>query len=281
VNDAGGLSNHEATAPHATSATPIARRTLRVALGEYDTGWHDPEASLVRAEAVIERAARSSVRLVVLPEMCTTGFTMDSSRWAEPLGGWAGSRLAAAAAKHDVWIIAGLAARDREGLPAFNAAAVFSPWGELHAVYRKQRLFALGREDDSYSPGAGPLIVDIDGVRVSPFVCYDVRFPELFRAVARDVDVMVVIANWPIERRAHWDLLVRARAIENLCYVVGVNRRGVAGGHEYDGGSVIIGPWGNVLASAAGGATDAPPIGDLDPAFVKSMRDRYPFLRDM
>ena len=251
---------------------------LRVALGEYDVGWEDPATSLARAEDVVARAAEAGARLVALPEMCTTGFTMDADRWAEPLDGASARRLGAIAARHDVWLVAGLAARDHAG--AFNAAAVFSPDGALAGAYRKQKLFAYGGEHGPYTPGAGPLVIDVEGVRIAPFVCYDLRFPELFRAVAREVDAMVLVANWPAARRAHWDALSKARAIENLCYFVAVNRTGSGGKLEFDGGSVAYGPWGELLAASAD-APDGMAVVDVDPARVAEVRAQYPFLDDL
>jgi len=251
---------------------------LRVALGEYDTRWHDPEGSLARAADGVARAAGEGARLVLFPEMCTTGFTMDAEQWAEPLDGPSATRLAELAARHRVWLIAGLAAREAERAP-FNAAAVFDDAGALRATYRKQRLFAHGGEHAAYAPGDAPVIVEIDGVRVSPFICYDLRFPELFRAVARDVDAIALIANWPASRRTHWDALLRARAIENLCYVAAVNRVGEAGGIAYDGGSVVYGPWGDVLATTGSG--EAPAVASIDAAVVRATRERYRFLDDL
>lgn len=266
----------------ATAAAPVradarAPRTLRVALGEYDTGWHDPAGSLARAEALVRRAAAEGARLVVLPEMCTTGFTMEPERWAEPLDGPSATKLAALAARNDLWIVAGLAAREHgaAGEP-FNAAAVFDPAGSLHAVYRKQRLFAFAGEHHVYTAGHEPVVVEVDGVRVSPFVCYDLRFPELFRAVARDVDAIVLIANWPVARATHWDVMTRARAIENLCYVVAVNRTGSGGGIDYHGGSAAYDAWGEPLVR-----TGTPACVEVDPTFVRAVRTRYPFLDDM
>ena len=98
-----------------------------------------------------------------------------------------------------------------------NVAAVFDPSGELVGTYAKQRVFAYGGEHEHYTPGARRSIVDIDGVRVSPFVCYDMRFPELFRAVAPQVDLLMVIANWPAARRSHWDALLAALARSRNC----------------------------------------------------------------
>ncbi|CAN5842258.1 carbon-nitrogen family hydrolase [soil metagenome] len=258
-------------APHGEHAT------LRVALGEYDTGWQQPEGSLDRAAVCVARAASTGARLVVLPEMCTTGFTMEPHRWAEPVTGPSFSRLSKMASLHDVWLMAGVATRADGGYT--NVAAVFDPEGRLVAAYAKQRLFAFANEDDHYLAGSAPAVIDIDGVRVSPFVCYDLRFPELFRAAAPACDLMVVIANWPASRRPHWDALLPARAIENQAYVVGVNRTGIAGGIQYDGGSVAYDPWG--LSVAQRTAVASPAVADVSTARVASIRAQYPFLEDL
>ncbi len=251
--------------------------TLRVALCEYDIGWHQPDASLSRANVLVSRAASGGARLIVLPEMCSTGFTMEPEQWGESPGGPAYEKLSALARRHDVWIIAGLATR---GAGAFqNLAVAFDPSGNVAGTYAKQRLFAYGEEHDHYVPGHSPLTLNIDGIRVSPFVCYDLRFPELFRAVARSTDLMVVIANWPAARRAHWDALLLARAIENLSYVVGVNRTGVAGGITYDGGSAAYDPWGT--PSAIRTAIASPSVVDVSAAKVRAIREKYPFLQDL
>lgn len=248
---------------------------LRIALGEYDTGWQEPTVSLARAADVVAGAARLHARLVVLPEMCTTGFTMDPDRWAEPIDGPSGDAIAALARTHRVWILAGLAVREEAPPRAVNAAVLFDPSGAVAAVYRKQRLFAHGGEHEHYVAGDTPTTVTIEGIRIATFVCYDLRFPELFRAVAPDIDAAVVIANWPERRRSHWDVLTRARAIENQCYVVAVNRTGAGGDAQYDGGSVGFDPWGEPLGIGM------PRVVDVDPANVHRVRTRYPFLRDL
>ena len=255
----------------------VSNATLRVALAEYDTGWHQPESSLERAAVCVQRAASTGARLVVLPEMCTTGFTMEPEKWSQPLSGTSVARLSAMAATHDVWIMAGLAVRSEEGFS--NVAAVFDPKGHLVATYAKQRCFTYAGEDLHYSAGHAPVTIDIDGVRVSPLICYDLRFPELFRAVAPQSDLLVVIANWPAARRPHWDALLPARAIENLAYVVGVNRTGFANGIQYDGGSVAYDPWGEPAAQRM--AVAAPSVVDVSAAHVATIRTKYPFLDDL
>jgi len=260
-----------------TLADATRNATLRVALGEYDLGFEQPETSLDRAAICVARAAAGGARLVVLPEMCATGFTMKPAEWAETENGTSYTRLAELAHRHDVWIIAGIATR--RGNEFYNVAAVFNPEGTLVASYAKQRLFAYGEEHEHYVAGSAPVIVDIDGVRVAPFVCYDIRFPELFRAVAPSVDLIVVIANWPTARRPHWDALLPARAIENLAYVAGVNRTGNGGSLAYDGGSAGYDPWGTSAAVKL--AIAAPSVMDVSTERVRTLRERYPFLADL
>ena len=268
-----------------TEGTP---RPLRVALGEYDIGWHDPEASLERARALVADAARAGARLVVLPEMATTGFTMDITQ-ATPLATGHSGRLAAIAAEAGVWLIASVAATEpaplgsgaagKAATRAVNAAIVVDPSGAVVAVYRKQKLFAFAGEHEHYAPGSDKVVVTIDGVRIAPLVCYDLRFPELFRALAREVDAFVLVANWPAARRLHWDTLTRARAIENQAYVVAVNRIGTGGTIAYDGGSMAWDPWGDPVAEAQ--SPSGIRLVTVDPSRVAEIRGKYPFLRDL
>jgi predicted amidohydrolase len=253
----------------ATAAAP----RLAIALGEYDTGWHDPAASLRGAESVVARAAAGGARLVVLPEMTTTGFTMETDR-AVPLDSPDVGRLRELARRHGVWIAAGVALRDASDDRATNGLVVVDAAGEIAAVHRKRRLFAYGDEDRFYAPGERATVVGIEGVRAGLFICYELRFPELFAAVADRVDLMLVVANWPAARRAHWDTLLRARAIESQCALVGVNRTGEGGGLAYDGGSIAYGPWGDPLVPDAAGVVT------VDVAEVRRVRERYPFLKD-
>lgn len=253
-----------------------------MALGQYDIGWHDAPGSLARAAAVVEQAVDAGARLVVLPEMCTTGFTMDTEHYAETLSGPSVHALARLAAQHHAYLLAGVPTRaDGQSASCHNSALLFGPDGELQSHYLKQRLYALGGEAGAYVPGATPLIAEIDGVRIAPFICYDLRFPELFRTVSSYVDALIVIASWPVARRQHWDVLLRARSIENQCYLVAVNRIGEGGGLLHDGGSVAYDPWGDLLCAAgAGDATEKAFTVEIDPAVVARIRSEYPFVKD-
>lgn len=249
-------------------------RPLRVALGQYDIGWQTPETSLQRAEALTRDAAERGADLVVLPEMCTTGFTMDSARYCEQLDGPSVKRLTHLARECGINLIAGVATRTAAG-EFHNSSLFINRDGVLVAEYRKQRLFAFAEEDQSYAPGDSDVIVDIEGVRCGLLICFDLRFPELFRAIAPAVDALIVIASWPSARQLHWDTLLRARAIESQAYVIGVNRTGVGGGVEYGGGSVVYGPWGENVAAATG---DRAAIAEIDFHKVTEARAKFPFV---
>jgi omega-amidase len=225
---------------------------LTVALGEYDIGWHDPALSLERAGEIARQSKAANADLLVLPEMCVTGFTMDAETFAEPEDGPSIRAMSRIAAENKLWIVGGASMRRDEGRYV-NSALVFSPDGRLVASYDKQRLFGYAKETEVYSPGSGSCVVEIGGLTVGVFICFDLRFPELFRAVGRDVDAFVLIANWPVARQRHWEVLTQARSIENQCYMIAVNRIGEGGGLQYSGGSAIFDPWGE--------RCDAPAIG--------------------
>lgn len=250
---------------------------LKVALGEYDIGWHDPETSIARASALIERAAAGGAQLVVLPEMCTTGFTNAADRHAEPADGPSAKALAAVAKRSGVHVIAGIATRATEsGREAFfNSSILFAPDGSSIAEYRKQRLFAYAAEHGTYTAGTQPVIAEVNGVRVAMLICFDLRFPELFREVAPDADCITVIASWPSQRQSHWDVLLRARSIETQAFVIGVNRIGRGGNVDYSGGSAAYDPWGEPMA----GSGD-PKIVTVDTEVVAATRKKFPMVID-
>jgi len=167
---------------------------------------------------------------------------MDAEHYSEAEDGRSMREISGIAAQNQLYVVAGLSMRrDRRYV---NSAVAFAPDGEVLATYDKQRLFGYATEHEIYSPGPSPCVVSLGPITVAMFVCFDLRFPELFREVAGEVDAIVLIANWPSTRHRHWEVLTQARAIENQCYVVGVNRTGTADGLDYLGGSVIHDPWG-------------------------------------
>jgi predicted amidohydrolase len=250
---------------------------LRVAAVQHDIVWEDPKANFERLAPMIEAAARGGARLVALTEMYATGFSMDAGRIAEPVGGPSTQFVVEQAVAHDVWVCGSVPELPDGASKPFNQLVLAAPDGSVHR-YAKVHPFSYGREHDHYAAGAGYSTVEIDGVRVTPLVCYDLRFAYAFWDVAPATDAYVVVANWPESRRVHWQVLLRARAIENQAYVVGVNRVGHGGKLEYAGDSCVVDPLGAVLATASGIETTL--VADLDTEVVAATRAKFPFLAD-
>ena len=158
-----------------------------------------------------------------------------------------------------------------------NRFVLAGPNGET-STYDKIHPFSYAKEHERYAAGTRHVTVDVEGLRCSLFVCYDLRFADEFWALAHDTDCYLIVANWPETRRHHWQSLLIARAIENQAYVVGVNRVGEGGGLAYAGDSRIIDPLGEVIAGAA--RSEATLIAEVDPAMVRQVRARFPFLQD-
>ncbi|MGY2001562.1 nitrilase-related carbon-nitrogen hydrolase [Blastococcus sp. SYSU DS1024] len=258
---------------------------MRVAAVQHDIVWEDREANFARLAPQVARAAAAGAELVLLTETFSTGFSMTPGI-GEPEDGPSASFLAAQAAEHGVWVggscpeIApgdgGQGGGEAE-LP-YNSFVLAGPDGTTHR-YRKLHPFTHGGEHERFRAGDGPVTVAIGGLRITPFVCYDLRFADVFWRAAPQTDLYVVVANWPAARRLHWQTLLQARAIENQAYVVGCNRVGTAGdGTEHAGDSRIVSPMGELLATAAG--TETLVLADVDAAEVAATRDRLRFLPD-
>jgi predicted amidohydrolase len=254
---------------------------IGVAAIQHDIAWHDRTANIERLAPRVAAAAAAGVRLAVLSETFSTGFSFDTPGIAEPEGGPSSQFLVDMARTHGMWV-GGSCPEIAPDSPAddqrpSNVFVLAAPDGAVHR-YRKIHPFSHAGEEQYVRAGTEFVTVDIEGLRCSLFVCYDLRFADEFWALADDTDVYLVVANWPAKRRAHWSALLRARAIENQAYVVGVNRVGTGGGLDYSGDSAIIDPLGEVLATGAGVETTL--VADLDPAVVASTRDHFRFLQD-
>lgn len=248
---------------------------MRIALLQMDLAWEDVAENHRRARRMLQQAGSQGARLAVLPEMFSTGFSMDAARVAEPPGGPSETFLRGAAKELGLWIVASIP--ETSETKPHNMALVVSPDGSV-ARYAKIHPFSYGGEHLHYAPGDRVVTVQIDGVRVTPFVCYDLRFPEPFRAAASETDLYVVVANWPDLRREHWKTLLRARAIENQAYVAGVNRVGDGDGLHYAGDSAAISPLGETLAE--GDEQERVLLADVEPEKVAKLRARFPALED-
>jgi predicted amidohydrolase len=250
---------------------------MKVAAIQHDIRWEQPDANHARLAPMIASAAAAGARLVVLTEMFATGFSMHGERIAEASDGVSVAFLRAQARANDVWVCGSIAVRDDAARNPTNRLVLAAPDGGLHH-YDKIHPFSYGREHEHYDAGDAFLTVDVEGLRTSFFVCYDLRFADEFWALAPTTDCYVVVANWPESRRAHWRALLVARAIENQAYVVGANRVGEGGKLDYAGDSMIVDPLGEVLASAA--RTETIISAEVDAAVVAKVRAEFPFLPD-
>ena len=255
---------------------------LRVAAVQHDIAWNDRAANFEHIAPMISGAAASGAGLVLLPETFSTGFGFgDPNFLTEPEGGPSSQFLADQARLHGVWVggscpEVGADAPDGDQRPS-NCFVLAGPDGTQHR-YRKIHPFSFAGEERHVRAGAELVTVNIEGFRVSMFVCYDLRFADEFWQLAADTDLFLVPANWPEARRQHWQTLLRARAIENQAYVVGVNRVGSGGGLDYSGDSQIIDPQGELLAT--GSRTETVLLADLSTEHVAGTRDRFRFLPD-
>jgi omega-amidase len=247
---------------------------------QFDIAWENKPANFSTVRRLLAQAPPEKNSLVVLPEMFATGFSMNVNLVAESYGGETEQFLAATAKEFGIYIIAGAPMRGRYGR-ARNKALVFSPAGKLVAFYAKMRPFTPGGEREHYVAGEHPVTFQWNETMVSPFVCYDLRFPELFReaAASKRPELFVVIANWPDKRIHHWVVLLQARAIENQAYVIGVNRIGTDPYYTYSGRSLVVDPQGAILADA--GTTEGFISAELDLPNLRKYREGLPFLADL
>jgi predicted amidohydrolase len=247
-----------------------------VAAVQHDIVWEDAAATRAHVAPLIAEAAGAGARLIALTEMYATGFSMRPHVIAEDEGGPNETFLLEQAAQHDAYLVASIAQRGADGAYR-NNAVLAGPDGSVHR-YAKIHPFSYAGEHEHYAAGDRHVTVEVDDLRVTLFVCYDLRFADEFWARATDTDLYVVPANWPQPRRAHWRALLRARAIENQAYVCGTNRVGTAKSTRHVGDSVLLDPLGEVLAEAGDG--EAVLVADMTRATVSAVREQFPFLVD-
>ncbi|MFJ5996983.1 carbon-nitrogen family hydrolase [Streptomyces sp. NPDC092370] len=242
----------------------------------------DESVEARRQRAVTMVREQAGADLVVLPELWTTGaFAYEEfGREAEPLEGPTYEAMAKAASDAGVWLHAGsIPERDPEG-PLYNTSLVFSPSGDLAAVYRKIHRFGFDK-GEAVLMGAGTELVTVrlPETTLGLSTCYDLRFPELFRGlVDAGAETLVVSAGWPELRRSHWTLLAQARAVENQSFVIACATAGTHAGVPQAGHSIVVDPWGEVLARA--GAGEEVLTVEFDPGRVATTREQFPALKD-
>ncbi|NDJ59887.1 MAG: carbon-nitrogen family hydrolase [Chloroflexi bacterium] len=245
---------------------------MHIALGDLRKNYNTAE------EMAVEAARRGS-HLLVLPELWATGYALDQSReLAAPLNVGILAQSATLATQNKISIVGSL--MEKRGVEVSNSAAFFAPNGRVMGVYRKIHLFKLMNEHRWLQPGTTPLLIDLPWGETGLAICYDLRFPELFRRYALQAAKMVIIpAEWPIERIDHWRALLQARAIENQCFVVATNCVGKTGDATFGGHSMIVDPWGKIVLEVGESPTLATAEIDLD--LVDVVRNRMSTLDDI
>jgi omega-amidase len=249
---------------------------------QLDIVWEDKPATFERVRRLLDASKPEPGSLLVLPEMFSTGFSMNVAAIQEGSKRTTEQFMESLARQLGIYVLGGVVNLGPDGRGR-NQALAYSPQGREIVRYDKIQPFSLGGESKHYAAGDSIKQFDWNHIAVAPFVCYDLRFPELFRAaVARDqkppAQLLAIIANWPLPRESHWITLLQARAIENQAYVIGVNRCGTDPKYTYFGRSMIIDPHGQILADA--GNTEKLITTDIDPATVESWRRDFPALAD-
>lgn len=239
--------------------------------------WEDRVTNCARVRDLVHQTKPARGSLVVLPEMYATGFSMNIPAIREGMVSESTTVMGDLAGQYESCVLGGLVHGTRGGL--FNQAVAMSPMRRELVRYSKIHPFSPFREDVFVTAGSEVVTFDWEGFRVAPFICYDLRFPEDFRqAVRMGTTLFTILANWPSLRLDHWITLLKARAIENQAYVVGVNRCGSDPHTEYPGRSMVIDPRGEILGDA--GPDERVLTVEISPAEVAKSREQFPALRD-
>lgn len=253
----------------------MANEQLNISLVQADIVWEDKTANLAQYEKLIA-GIKEKKEVVVLPEMFSTGFSMAPERLAEPMSGNSVQWMKDTAAKNRC-ILTGSLIIEEDG-NYYNRLLWVQPDGHI-GHYDKRHLFAFAREDKHYTPGNKRLIVQVKGWRLCVLVCYDLRFPVWARNQDEEYDALIYVANWPERRSLAWKTLLQARAIENMSFVVGVNRVGTDGKDiRYTGDSSVFGPLGETLWQQNG--SEAVHTVTLSKETLAAARENFPFLKD-
>ena len=242
--------------------------------------WEDKEKNLSMLEEKV-KALRGTTHVILLPEMFSTGFSMNPESLGEEMDGRSVQWMKTLAASQKCIIAGSLIIKENENY--FNRMIWMLPNGQF-GIYDKKHLFAYAGEDKRYSPGNKRLIASVNGWKLNLMVCYDLRFPVWARQQFHDdgsfeYDVLIYVANWPEKRSTAWKTLLQARAIENQCYVIGVNRVGTDGNEiYYSGDSMVIDPLGEILYHGSHDEDTATIT--LNKDHLNEIRDKFPFWKD-
>jgi len=257
------------------------QRTLQVALLQMDVALGEPERNFARLKTMLEQAVQGERKpdVVVFPEMWNTGYALDRiHQLADPDGERTRAFVSAFCREHGIHAVAGSVAEKR-GAEVYNTVYAFDREGRLASTYSKVHLFRLMDEDRHLAAGSRLGEWSVDGIPAASIICYDIRFPELARKLALNgAQLLFVPAEWPHPRLHHWRTLLTARAIENQMYVIACNRVGQSGETSFFGHSMIITPWGEIVAEAD--ESEQIVTAEIDLELVAKVRSTIPVFED-
>ena len=250
---------------------------MQIGLDQLAIEWENPAANMAKVNELVSKL-NQKLDLLIFPELSLTGFTMNSKHFAEEIDGTCTQFFMDLAKRIKTNIFCGVIERD--GNDFYNSLVHFDENGLLMARYRKIHPFSFAGEDENYTASNELVITEIDHKKIGLTICYDLRFPELYRLYTKKgIDVLINIANWPTPRIEHWRTLLKARAIENQCFMIGVNRTGTDPKHIYNGYSGVYNPLGKELLSVENDEGIFTVEIEIDE--VNETRKSLPFLKDM
>lgn len=246
---------------------------MKIGLLQYDIKWEDKKANKEKILSIIENSPHeNNIDWLIFSEMTLSGFTMNTS--VSELDDSDREFFSNLAKKYSMNISFGGVEK------GYNKLITLNRKGERINEYSKIHLYAFGEEDKYYKSGNKTEVFELEGLKIMPAICFDLRFPYLFWNMASKVDAYVVIAAWPMKRAEHWMTLLRARAVENQAYCFGVDRLGFEGKIEYSGNSMGFDPLGKVVIDAKSDEVIAVNEVDITPELVKKTRERFPFIKE-
>lgn len=251
---------------------------LNISLAQMNIALGDTTRNLTNMQKMVLEAAKRGSHLILLPELWYSGYDWGNYRsHAQPLNDGVFSQISTLAQKHKISILGSI--MEKRGDQIANSAAFYASNGRMLGIYRKIHLFRLFQEHLYLQPGGATLTMDLPWGASSVAICYDLRFPELFRRYANEgAEVIFLVAEWPLERIAHWRALIVARAIENQVYVVAVNAAGQTGETTFGGHSMIVDPWGKVIIEA--GEEPGLFTAEIETSTVREIRKQIPVFDD-
>ena len=250
---------------------------MKISLVQFVPKWENKYENTEKLFTMLKKKSDLG-EILVFPEMTLTGFTMNATKMGEDLKGETVKFFSKIARTYRTNVFAGIIEKDRGNY--FNSLIHLDPTGKLKAKYRKIHPFSYSTEDKYYKAGKVPIVTNLSGIKIGLSICYDLRFPELYRLYGKAKAVLIInIANWPDTRIEHWRTLLKARAIENQCYVAGVNRVGNDLKLHYNGFSSVFDPMGKEIVSIKG--EEQIISADIDKDYVKLVRKGLPFLNDI